>query len=121
MSQRSISVSDLTFVRDVLIPRCAYVEGPEVNTLVQLRLRIDAIFTDIEVELAASSKPLAPAAAVLAPASAVVTPAAVPAAVPTAPAAPVPTPSTSPPVPAAPWANAVNPAHAGAPVVTPSL
>ncbi len=53
MSERSISVSDLSFVRDVLIPRCSYVEGPEVNLLVQLRLRIDAIFTDIEVELAA--------------------------------------------------------------------
>ncbi|MCO5171158.1 MAG: hypothetical protein M9894_33050 [Planctomycetes bacterium] len=115
MSQRSISVSDLTFVRDVLIPRCAYVEGPEVNTLVQLRLRIDAIFTDIEVELAASSKSLAPAA--LAPASAVVTPTAVTAATPVTPATPAPSPST----PAAPWANAVNPAHAGAPVVTPPL
>lgn len=49
MSNRAISIRDLAFVRDVLIPRCAWVEGPEVDALVQLRLRIDAIFASVVV------------------------------------------------------------------------
>lgn len=47
MSDRAISLRDLYFVRDVLIPRCAWVQGPEVEELIQLRLRIDAVITAI--------------------------------------------------------------------------
>lgn len=47
MSDRAISLRDLYFVRDVLIPRCAWVQGPEVEELVRLRLRIDAIVSAI--------------------------------------------------------------------------
>lgn len=47
MSDRAISVRDLAFVRDVLIPRCAWLQGPEVEELVRLRLRIDAVITAI--------------------------------------------------------------------------
>lgn len=44
MSNQAISARDLAFVRDVLIPRCAWLEGPEIEAVVRLRLRIDAIF-----------------------------------------------------------------------------
>lgn len=43
---RSVSLRDLAFVRDVLIPR-AWVQGPEVDELVRLRVRLDAIFTQV--------------------------------------------------------------------------
>jgi hypothetical protein len=93
MSERSISVSDLSFVRDVLIPRCSYVEGPEVNILVQLRLRIDAIFTDIEVELAAGRpEPARAAPANVATVNAVTPPPVPPLLVPMNNPAPVPVP-----------------------------
>ena len=49
MSDRAISLRDLYFVRDVLIPRCAWLQGPEVEELIQLRLRIDAVITAIAV------------------------------------------------------------------------
>lgn len=39
---RAISLRDLLFVRDVLIPR-AWVQGPEVDELIALRVRIDTI------------------------------------------------------------------------------
>ena len=41
-SDRAVSLRDLLFVRDVLIPR-AWVQGPEVDELVALRARIDGI------------------------------------------------------------------------------
>lgn len=43
MSDRAISLRELAFVRDVLIPR-AWVQGAEVDELVRLRTRIEAIF-----------------------------------------------------------------------------
>lgn len=42
MSSNAVSLRDLLFVRDVLIPR-AWVQGPEVDELVALRTRIDGI------------------------------------------------------------------------------
>lgn len=42
MSNSAVSLRDLLFVRDVLIPR-AWVQGPEVDELVALRSRIDGI------------------------------------------------------------------------------
>lgn len=42
MIPTAISLRDLLFVRDVLIPR-AWVQGPEVDELVALRARIDGI------------------------------------------------------------------------------
>lgn len=42
MSNTAVSLRDLLFVRDVLIPR-AWVQGPEVDELIALRARIDAI------------------------------------------------------------------------------
>lgn len=42
MSNSAVSLRDLLFVRDVLIPR-AWVQGPEVDELVALRARIDGI------------------------------------------------------------------------------
>jgi hypothetical protein len=47
VSDRAISLRDLYFVRDVLIPRCAWLQGPEVEELVRLRLRIDVIVSAI--------------------------------------------------------------------------
>ena len=41
--QRPISLRDLAFVRDVLIPR-AWVSGDEVDELVRLRDRLDRYF-----------------------------------------------------------------------------
>jgi hypothetical protein len=41
--QRPISLRDLAFVRDVLIPR-AWVSGDEVDELVRLRARLDRYF-----------------------------------------------------------------------------
>lgn len=42
MNAQAISLRDLLFVRDVLIPR-AWVQGPEVDELITLRTRIDGI------------------------------------------------------------------------------
>lgn len=41
-SARAVSLRELAFVRDVLIPR-AWVQGPEVDELVRLRARLDAL------------------------------------------------------------------------------
>lgn len=41
-----ISIHELAFVRDVLIPR-VWVRGPEVDELVALRRRIDQIFASL--------------------------------------------------------------------------
>tara|TARA_B100000965_G_scaffold203608_1_gene169951 strand:+ start:716 stop:922 length:207 start_codon:yes stop_codon:yes gene_type:complete len=48
MTQRrnAVSLRELAFVRDVLIPR-AWVQGGEVDELVRLRARIDAIFAEV--------------------------------------------------------------------------
>lgn len=66
MSDRAISVRDLAFVRDVLIPRCSWLQGPEVEELVRLRLRIDvivsAIVEETPSELAAESDGAQPCA-----------------------------------------------------------
>ena len=44
--EQGISLRELAFVRDVLIPR-AWVQGAEVDELVRLRARIDAIFAGL--------------------------------------------------------------------------
>lgn len=43
---QAISLRDLLFVRDVLIPR-AWVQGPEVDELIALRARIDGIIAGL--------------------------------------------------------------------------
>lgn len=40
----AISLSELSFVRYVLIPR-AYVQGPEVDELLRLRTKLDDLLT----------------------------------------------------------------------------
>ena len=52
MSGPSVSVRDLAFVRDVLIPRVAYVSGPEVEALLGLKARLEAVFERLEGERA---------------------------------------------------------------------
>lgn len=47
MSERTVTLRELAFVRDVLIPR-AWVQGPEVDELVRLRARIDGIFAALQ-------------------------------------------------------------------------
>lgn len=47
MKQRSISLRELAFVRDVLIPR-AWVQGAEVDELLRLRVKIDGIFSAVQ-------------------------------------------------------------------------
>ena len=47
--KHAISIRELAFVRDVLIPR-AWVQGAEVDELVNLRARIDAIFGGLSPE-----------------------------------------------------------------------
>lgn len=47
--EQGISLRELAFVRDVLIPR-AWVHGPEVDELVRLRARIDALFAGLRQE-----------------------------------------------------------------------
>lgn len=47
MSTTGISIRELAFVRDVLIPR-AWVRGTEVDELVGLRQRIDQIFAGVQ-------------------------------------------------------------------------
>ena len=56
---RAISLRELAFVRDVLIPR-AWVQGAEVDELLRLRSKIDGIFSGLREEQAA--QPEAPAA-----------------------------------------------------------
>lgn len=46
MSKASVSLRDLVFVRNVLIPRVAWVSGEEVDELVRLRGRLDALFDE---------------------------------------------------------------------------
>lgn len=46
MTDRPISLRDLAFVRDVLIPR-AWVSGDEVDELVRLRDRLDRYFDNL--------------------------------------------------------------------------
>lgn len=46
MTSNAVSLRDLLFVRDVLIPR-AWVQGPEVDELIALRARIDAIVAGV--------------------------------------------------------------------------
>lgn len=48
---RAISLRELAFVRDVLIPR-AWVQGAEVDELLQLRGKIDGIFAGLREEQA---------------------------------------------------------------------
>ena len=47
MSNKAISLRELTFVRDVLIPR-AWVQGAEVDELLRLRARIEGIFSALQ-------------------------------------------------------------------------
>ena len=47
MHARAITLRELTFVRDVLIPR-AWVQGAEVDELLRLRTRIDGIFSALQ-------------------------------------------------------------------------
>lgn len=53
MPSHAISVRDLAFIRDVLIPR-AWVQGTEVDEFLRLRARIDRILSDLQ-RLSASS------------------------------------------------------------------
>lgn len=46
-TEQGISLRELAFVRDVLIPR-AWVQGPEVDELIRLRARIDALFATLQ-------------------------------------------------------------------------
>ena len=39
----SVSLRDLAFVRDVLIPRVSWVRGDEIDQLLHLRERLDAV------------------------------------------------------------------------------
>lgn len=57
--QRPVSLRDLAFVRDVLIPR-AWVSGDEVDELVRLRDRLDRYFDSLRQPPAPRSAPPAP-------------------------------------------------------------
>ena len=57
---RAISLRELAFVRDVLIPR-AWVQGAEVDELLQLRGKIDGIFVGLREEQAPADEEPAPA------------------------------------------------------------
>jgi len=59
MKSRAISLRELAFVRDVLIPR-AWVQGAEVDELLRLRAKIDGIFSAIRDEQAATDKEPSP-------------------------------------------------------------
>lgn len=83
---KAISLRDLGFIRDVLIPR-AWVSGDEVDELVRLRDRLDRYFDDLR------RPPPAP------PDTPPITPAPVPAA-------------TPPPAPVAPETSATSAAEA---------
>ena len=54
--KQAISLRELAFVRDVLIPR-AWVQGAEVDELVNLRVRIDGIFAGLTPEAPAETQP----------------------------------------------------------------
>ncbi len=49
MNNRAITLRELAFVRDVLIPR-AWVQGTEVDDLLRLRAKIDGIFSSLRQE-----------------------------------------------------------------------
>jgi len=53
---RAISLRELAFVRDVLVPR-AWVQGAEVDELLRLRAKIDSIFTALRHEPASDAQP----------------------------------------------------------------
>ncbi len=55
MNEQAVSLRELAFVRDVLIPR-AWVQGDEVDELVRLRQRIEAIFARYQEAKAAESE-----------------------------------------------------------------
>lgn len=52
MNGPSVSVRDLAFVRDVLIPRVAYLSGQEIEALLDLKARIEAVFAGLKSERA---------------------------------------------------------------------
>lgn len=56
---RAISLRELAFVRDVLIPR-AWVQGAEVDELLRLRAKIDWIFSALRQDPAALPEEPAP-------------------------------------------------------------
>ena len=58
---RAISLRELAFVRDVLIPR-AWVQGAEVDELLRLRAKIDGIFSALRHEPAPDAQHAADAA-----------------------------------------------------------
>lgn len=62
----AISLRDLLFVRDVLIPR-AWVQGPEVDELIELRARIDGIVTGMREPPPSAPPPERPAVAPASP------------------------------------------------------
>ena len=68
MTDRPISLRDLAFVRDVLIPR-AWVSGDEVDELVRLRDRLDRYFDALRQPPAPPPTPPTPPAPVPAPVS----------------------------------------------------
>ena len=68
MSNSAVSLRDLLFVRDVLIPR-AWVQGPEVDELVALRARIDGIVEGLRKSSLPAQLPEQPADAPLPPPS----------------------------------------------------
>lgn len=49
MNSQAISLRELAFVRDVLVPR-AWVQGTEVDELLRLRAKIDGIFSALREE-----------------------------------------------------------------------
>jgi hypothetical protein len=55
-ADRAVSLRELAFVRDVLIPR-AWVQGTEVDELVRLRARLDAIFAAVHAPEPAALEP----------------------------------------------------------------
>jgi hypothetical protein len=54
--EQGISLRELAFVRDVLIPR-AWVQGPEVDELLRLRTRIEALFAGLHRDPAPTPSP----------------------------------------------------------------
>lgn len=83
--QRPISLRDLAFVRDVLIPR-AWVSGDEVDELVRLRGRLDRYFEALRQPLLQPPTPPTPP--------------------PTPPTPPSPVPAPEPPAPVVPDVSA---------------
>lgn len=56
MQGNAISIRELAFVRDVLIPR-AWVQGGEVDELLRLRTRIDGIFSALREQVPQPEEP----------------------------------------------------------------